>query len=201
MPTFITPFTGTAELTVATGLEIQEQGLWRFSEAGYNDGATFGVSLYHPRPTESGVLRVRAQNWTIADIGTALSAYTDPDTGITYGADRCRIEVRGQWQVARRPNSNSYESIGVEYTGITETDQGGRTMDPYLLALATTPLQTYRIQGAAVDGGAQDTFSQHEFFCRCEHTVRTDNSNRLFVSNSIARPAWVYTYSKSWQTD
>lgn len=201
MPTFITPFSGQSELTVSTGLEITESGLWRFSQAGYNDGATFGVSLYHPAPTESGTLAVRAQNWTIARIGNSLTAYTDPSTGVTYGADRCRIEVRGQWQVTRRPNSNSYESIGVEYTGATETDQGSRTMDPYLLSLATTPLVTYRIQGAVVEGGALDTFSTHEFFCRCRHTVRTDNSNRLFVSNSTARPAWVYTYSKSWQID
>lgn len=201
MPTFITPFSGRGELTVSTGLEIQSQGLWQFSQAGYNDGATFGVSLRHPAPTASGTLELRAQGWPIAGIGNTLTAYTDPDTGVTYPADRCRILVQGQWQVLRQPNSNSYESIGVIYDGVTETDDGSRSMTPFLLSLTTTPRVTYRIQGAAVTGGAQDTFTLHEFFCRCSHTVRTDNSNGLFVSNSTVRPAWVYSYSKSWQTD
>jgi len=210
MPTFITPVSGQAALTTTTGLAVISQGTWRFSESGYNDGVTWGVSLGGPRTGApdaaagdpgSGLLHLRAQGWTIAGVGNTLTAYTDPDTGITYGADRCRILIRGQWRVPRRPNSNSFNGIGVIYTGRTETDQGDRDMTPFLLDLVTEPPVTYRIQGAAVEGGAEDTFSSHVFFCRCTENVTTDNSNRAFQSNSIAQPQWVYAYSKSWQID
>ena len=208
MATFITPFSGTAELTASTGLMIQEQGRWLFSQAGYNDGATFGVSLGGPEraapatpvfTADSGALDLRAQNWTIAGVGNTLTAYTDPSTGVTYGADRCRIEVIGRWVVQRRPNSNSFNGIGVIYTGRTETDEGNRDMTPFLLNFQGVRRETYRIQGAAVEGGAQDTFSGHVFRCRITETATTDNSNREFQSNSIARPVWAYAYSKSWQ--
>lgn len=210
MPTFITPFSGTAELTASTGLTVVESGAWRFSQTGYNDGATWGVSLGGPlRPApdapvytaESGLLHLRAQNWTIADIGNSLTAFTDPGTGVTYGPERCRITVTGGWSVPRRPNSNSFNGQGVIYTGLTETDEGSRSMTPYLLNYRTFNPETYRIQGAAVEGGAQDTFAPHVFFCRVTESATTENSNREFQSNSIARPAWAYAYSKSWQTD
>jgi hypothetical protein len=210
MSVFITPFAGTAQLTASTGLVVQSQARWRFSQAGFNDGATFGVSLGGPERSapgapvftaDSGVLELRAQGWTIAGAGNTLTAYTDPDTGITYAADRCRIEVTGGWVVPRRPNSNSFNGPGVIYRGVTETDEGSRSMTPFLLNYRTFDLRTYRIQGAAVTGGAQDTFTSHVFFCRVTESATTDNSNREFQSNSIARPVWAYTYSKSWQTD
>ena len=40
MPTFITPISGTAALTTATGLEVVSQGAWQFSQSGYNDDVT-----------------------------------------------------------------------------------------------------------------------------------------------------------------
>jgi len=87
----------------------------------------------------------------------------------------------------------------VIYTGLTETDEGDRAMNPYLLSFTATPRVTYLIQGAGVEGGAQDTFTPHVFFCRITESATTDNSNQEFQSNSIARPVWAYSYSKSWQ--
>lgn len=193
-----------------------ESGRWRFSEAGYNDGATFGVSLggpvdpgqktYSPGrgpsdPKLSGLLSLQATNWTIYSIGNELTSYTDPSTGITYSADRCRITVSGHWQVIRQPNSNSFNSQGVNYSGRTETDQGSRDMSPWLLSMTTQPNLVLIIQGSQVSGGAQNTFSSHEFFCRITESTTTVNSNKEYQSNSIARPAWIYTYTKSWQID
>jgi hypothetical protein len=95
MPTFITPYSGTAELTASNGLTVIDQGTYTFSQNGYNDSATFGLSLGGPRragqgveplPTEpitGGLLHLRGENWTIAGIGNALTAYTDPDTHVT----------------------------------------------------------------------------------------------------------------------
>jgi hypothetical protein len=210
MPTFVTPIAGTAALTTATGLHVISQGRWLFSQSGYNDSITWGVSLggpVQPAPAAatatvaSGLLHLSAQGWTIVGAGNTLTAYTDPDTHITYGPERCRILVTGAWRVPRRPNSNSFNSTGVIYTGLTETDEGGRTMTPSLLDYETLQPRTYVIQGAAVAGGAADTFTPHVFFCRCSESVTTDNSNREFQSNSTAAPQWVYQYSKSWQTD
>jgi hypothetical protein len=210
MPTFVTPITGTAELTTLTGLTVISSGRWLFSQAGYNDGATWGVSLggpVQPAPAAatatvaSGVLHLSAQGWRIAGAGNTLTSYTDPSTGITYGPELCRILVTGAWRVPRRPNSNSFNSTGVIYTGLTETDEGERSMTPYLLNYETYAPRSYVIQGSAVAGGAEDTFTPHVFFCRCSESVTTDNSNREFQSNSTARPIWAYTYSKSWQTD
>lgn len=217
MPTFITPtgYSGTSELTANTGLTIVNQSRWTYSQQGYNDGATFGMSLSWPDqavgefsygvpaqkivPENSGELHLQALDWTIAVIGNELTSYTDPNTSITYTAAECKITVTGQWQVIRQPNSNSFNSIGVFYNGTTETDQGTRTMNPYLLTYIA-PLVTYVIQGADVDGGAQDTFSDQLFFCKCSHSTTSNNSNREYQSNSIARPVWAYSYSKSWQT-
>jgi hypothetical protein len=56
MPTFVTPYSGSAELTANTGLTVVDAGLWRYSQAGYNDGATFGLSLGHPNPLSGGLL-------------------------------------------------------------------------------------------------------------------------------------------------
>lgn len=210
MPTFITPISGTAQLTTTTGLEIISQGAWLFSQAGFNDDVSWGVSLGGPTEAalkapaatvSSGVLSLTAQNWTIQGAGNTLTAFTDPDTGVTYGPERCRISVTGGWRVPRRPNSNSFNSTGVIYTGLTETDEGSRTMTPFLLNFDTHELETYVIQGAAVEGGAEDTFSPHVFFCQCSESVTTDNSNREFQSNSVASPAWRYQFAKSWQTD
>lgn len=210
MSDFLTPsgFSGQAELTASNGLDVVTSGEWRFSESGYNDGATFGVSLGGPRrgdpgaatiTADSGELHLRAQAWSIATIGNTLTAYTDPGTGITYPAESCRIQVTGAWQVVRQPNSNSFNSQGVIYRGVTTTDEGDRTMNPFLLNLIVPVQHTYVIQGAAVTGGAQDTFTPHVFFCRITESATTDNSNREFQSNSIARPVWAYSYSKSWQ--
>jgi len=210
MPTFITPISGTAQLTTATGLTVISQGAWLFSQSGYNDSISWGVSLGGPTESapkaatatvDSGLLHLRAQNWTIAGTGNTLTAFTDPATGITYGPERCRILITGAWSVPRRVNSNSFNSTGVIYTGLTETDEGSRSMTPYLLNYETYAPVSYVIQGAAVTGGAQDTFSPQVFFCRCTESVTTDNSNREFQSNSIAAPAWSYSYAKSWQTD
>jgi hypothetical protein len=217
MAQFITPpqDSGVAELTASTGLEIRSQGSWRFSAAGYNDGATFGLSRVGPNSADTpdrpggsgqaatqsgGLLHLRAVNWPIAVIGNDLVSYTDPDSGVTYGADRCRITVRGRWIVTRQPNSNSMNSIGCIYQGRTETDLGDRDMVPTLVTLMSGPA-SYVIQGSMVQGGAIDTFSNHEWFCRCTETVTTDNSNRSFQSNTIVTPVWVYTYQRSWQID
>jgi hypothetical protein len=198
MPTFITPYSGQAELTAQNGLTIIDQGLYRYSQSGYNDRATFGLSLTYPSPQEGGELHLRATNWPIAVIGNALTEYYDPTTGNTYPASQCRITVRGQWQVIRQPNSNSFNSVGVNYNGITITDLGERVMNPQLLTF-NSPFATYIIQGANVDGGAQNTFSSHDFFCKTREVSASDNSNREYQSNSVTRPAFVYTYSKSWQ--
>ena len=220
MPTFITPngYSGSAVLTASNGLTVIDQGRWFFSKQGYNDGATFGLSLNWPtspggsysydygpytpppHPQSGGILHLTAENWPIAVIGNALQSYTDPDTLITYPADQCRITVRGQWQVTRQQNSNSYNSFNIQYIGTTETDQGNRAMNPWLLSYNTT-YSTYVIQGSAVDGGAQDTFSDHLFYARMTEDASSTNSNREFQSNSITRPVWVYTYAMSWQTD
>lgn len=217
MATFITPFSGSAQLTASNGLVVVEQGRWLFSRFSYDDGASFGVTLdfpthnlqgpYYdvnanpppPGPLESGLLHLRAVNWTIADIGNELTSYTVPG-GPTYGADRCRILVTGSWWVVRAQISASYNSFGVNYRGRTETDQGGRDMADDLLTYQAQPA-TYVIQGAAVEGGAQDTFSDHEFYCRVTESATTVNSNRAFTSNSFARPVWAYAWAKSWQTD
>lgn len=218
MPTFITPVSGTATLTASNGLEIVEQGRWQFSQFGYADGASFGVTLsfpdrdrlgpYYdthanpppPHPLESGLLHLRAVDWTIDEIGNELTSYTPPG-GPTYGPERCRILVTGAWQVIRAQISDSYNSFGVNYAGRTETDQGGRDMATGSLLTYQAQPVTYVIQGSAVAGGAQDTFSTHEFWCRVTESATTTNSNRAFASNTFARPVWNYTYSKSWQTD
>ena len=209
MPTFITPFQGQAELTASNGLSIIEQNAWRFSQSGYNDGATFGASLTGPARGDPGapasvpspgLLSLQARNWPIAVIGNQLTDYVGEDSQL-YPASRCRILIVGQWIVTRRPNSNSFNSQGVIYQGRTETDAGSRDMQPFLLNLISTPLATYVIQGADVEGGAKDTFSQHLFYCHITESATTENSNHEFQSNSIARPIWSYTYSKSWQLD
>ena len=199
---FYTPagYTGVAELTASTGLSIDDQGLWRFSQAGYNDGATFGLSLTFPKPESGGRLHLSSQNWPIAVVGNELTSYYNPETGDTYPASQCRIQVVGRWYVIRRPNSNSWNSIGVSWTGHTHTDQGNREMSPYLLTYYTEYV-TYTIQGADVTGGAENTFSDHEFYCRITETASSDNSNKEFQSNTISRPAWQYTYTKSWEID
>lgn len=218
MPAFITPYTGSAQLTASNGLEIVEQNHWQFSKFSYADGATFGVTLdfptrerlgpYYdtnanpppPNPLESGLLHVRAKNWTIGDIGNALTDYTVPG-GPTYPATKCRITVTGYWWVIRGQITASYNSFGVTYGGRTETDQGGREMAPNgLLTYSSLPV-TYVIQGSGVQGGAQDTFSNHEFWCRVTESASTVNSNRAFASNTFARPVWAYGYAKSWQID
>jgi hypothetical protein len=197
MPTFVTPYSGSAELTASTGLEIERAGLWRFNQAGYVDDATFGLSLGSSNPSDTGDLVLRAQNWTIADIGNTLTAYTDPGTGTTYPAAACRIAVTGRWVVTRQVNSNSFNSIGVAYQGLTETDQGSRIMDPVLLNYVSDP-ETLVIQGADVEGGAENTFAVKLFRCRVTESTTTDNSNRQYQSNTTVRPVWAYEYSNSW---
>ena len=199
MPTFVTPYSGSAELTASNGLSTIDSGLWTFSRQGYNDGATFGLSLGHPNPLSGGLLHLRGQNWTIAVIGNDLTSYTDPETSITYGPDVCRIVVTGAWQVIRQQNSNSYNSFNITYSATTQTDLGDREMNPYLLSYLS-PAATYVIQGSGVDGGAQNTFSGHVWEFRATETAASTNSNREFQSNTITRPVWAYTYSKSWQT-
>ena len=201
MATFITPYSGSATLSVASGLTVDSQGIWRFNQQGYVDYQTFGLSLGYPNPLDGGTLRVSATDWTIADIGNELTAYTDPETSTTYPASQCRILVVGRWLVTRQQNSNSFNSQGCLYTGSTETDLGTQTFADGFLLTYQSPLASYVIQGADVDGGAQDTFSSHEFYCSVTETASTDNSNHLFQSNSITRPTWVYTYTKSWQID
>jgi hypothetical protein len=197
---FYTPpgYSGTAELTASNGLIIDNFGIWKFSQAGYNDGATFGLTLSSPRPLDGEELQLSAENWNIAVVGNTLTEYYDPNTGQTYTADQCRIQVIGQWVVIRQVNSNSWNSIGVNYTGLTSTDQGDRSMNPYLLNLSTVPV-SYVIQGPDVTGGAQDTFSSHRFYCRITETAAGVNSNKEFTSNTIARPVWIYSYAKSWE--
>jgi hypothetical protein len=212
MPQFITPpgNAGSAQLTTTTGLAVVSSGAWRFSESGYNDGVTWGVSLGGPRvpapgapvaDAGSGVLHLRAQGWTIAVIGNDLVPYTDPGTGVTYGPERCRIRISGRWHVARSPNSNSFNGPGVIYSGVTDTDEGSRSMTPALLDYASAHDRVYVIQGSAVTGGAINTFAPHVWFCTCEESATTDNSNRAFQSNSTASPRWTYTYQRSWQID
>ena len=104
MPTFVTPYSGSAELTANTGLTVISPGLWRYSQAGYNDGATFGLSLGHPNPLSGELLHLRAEDWTIAVIGNELTSYTDPATSTTYGPELCRILVTGAWSVIRQQN-------------------------------------------------------------------------------------------------
>jgi len=200
---FYTPpgYSGTAQLTAANGLEITQQGLWQYSKSGFNDGATFGLSLTYPNPLNGGELRVRAQDWSIAVVGNTLTSYTNPDTSETYPASQCRIQIVGEWQVTRQPNSNSFNSIGVSYLGHTHTDLGNRDMGPVFLLNYTTTPATYKIQGANVTGGAQNTFSNHEFYVHVTESVTGQNSNREFQSNSIVRPVFVYTYAKSWEID
>jgi hypothetical protein len=200
MAQFYTPpgYSGSALLTASTGLEIESMGLWRFNQAGYVDNATFGLSLGSSNPSDVGDLVLRAQNWTIAVIGNQLTEYADPETGTTYPAAACRIAVTGSWSVTRQVNSNSFNSIGVQYQGLTETDQGSRTMDPALLNYVSDPI-TLIIQGAAVEGGAENTFAARIFRCRITESTRTDNSNRQYQSNTTVRPVWAYEYSKSWQ--
>jgi|688.fasta_scaffold466454_2 hypothetical protein len=196
MATFITPYTGQAQLTVSNGLQIVDQAAWRFQPPANVDGITFGVTLANEYNADSGELHLRAVNWTIAEIGNSLTSYTDPETHITYPASQCQISVTGRWQIRRTINTASNTSQGVLYNSYTLTDQGDR------LKAGTwyTPYHTFVIQGADVDGGAINTFSDHEFFCRIKERTATRNTNGLYVSNTIASPVWAYTYSKSWQT-
>jgi hypothetical protein len=200
MAQFYTPagYSGSAQLTASTGLVIEQSGLWRFNQAGYVDGATFGLSLTHPSPLSGEELVLTARDWTIPVVGNQLTEYADPETSTIYPADTCRIEITGRWQVTRQVNPNSYNSFGVAHTGRTVTDLGERSMDPWLLSYVSLPV-TLRIQGAAVEGGAIDTFSSREFFCRVTETAASDNSNRQFQSNTTVQPIFAYTYSKSWQ--
>jgi len=220
MPTFITPtgYSGSAELTASNGLTVVDQGRWFFSRQGFNDGATFGLSLNWPthpggdfeydngpyntptHPQSGGVLHLTAENWPIAVVGNTLQSYTDPNTMITYPANQCRITVTGQWQVIRQQNSNSYNSFNVQYNGTTNTDLGDREMSPWLLTYSTQ-YASYVIQGSAVSGGAQNTFSNHLFYARMTEEASTTNSNHEFQSNTVTRPVWAYTYAMSWQTD
>lgn len=226
MPTYITPYSGTAELTASNGLTAVETNHWTFSQSGYNDGATFGVSLSWPptrksydygadsrdtgftyggsppiqmattnRGAESGLLHLTAQNWTIASIGNELTAYD------IYSADRCCIVVTGRWVVIRQENSNSYNSFGIVHDGLTETNLGNREMQKPFLLSYESPTATYIIQGADVEGGARDTFTAQEFWVKITESATSVNSNFEFQSNTIARPTWIYSYSKSWQID
>ena len=199
---FYTPegYSGTAELTASTGLDVTDQGLWRFSESGYNDQATFGLSLTAPKPENGGELNLSATDWVIPVIGNELTSYYNPETGDTYQASQCRIQLIGRWYVVRQPNSNSWNSIGVSWAGHTHTDLGNRDMGPYLLTYYTD-YATYTIQGADVTGGAQDTFSNHEFYCRITESAAGDNSNKEYQSNTTSRPAWQYAYSMSWEIE
>lgn len=199
MPTFVTPYSGSSELTANTGLTVISPGLWRYSQAGYNDSATFGLSLTHPAPVSGASLSLSAVNWTIAQIGNELTSYTDPVTSTTYGPELCRIQITGAWSVVRQQNSNSYNSFNITYTGTTVTDLGDRSMNPSLLTYIS-PEATYVIQGSGVVGGAQDTFSTRLFECQVTESAASTNSNREFQSNTVTRPVWAYSYSQSWQT-
>lgn len=209
---------GQAQLTASTGLEIQDLGRWRFSQAGYNDGATFGLSLgwpagaesaqdfywgprdRQPPPQSGGELSLRAQDWSVATIGNQLTSWTDPATGITWGLERCQILVQGRWQVQRLPNSNSFVSIGISWQGITDTDTGGREMYPWLLDYVG-PMRQYLRQGAATPGGAQDTLTTHVLHCRCTEITTSDNSNHEYQSNTLCRPVWAYSWQRRWWVD
>lgn len=199
---FYTPsgYTGQSQLTASSGLQVVQYGLWRFSQAGYNDGATFGLSLGTPAPLNGGELSLSATDWNIAVVGNELTEYTNPDTGQTYLASQCRIQIVGQWQIVRQQNSNSYNSFNISYQGTTNTDLGNRSMNPNLLNFYST-YATYTIQGADVTGGAQDTFSNYEFYCNFTEIASSTNSNKEFQSNTIIRPVWTYTYTKSWEID
>jgi hypothetical protein len=216
MTEFITPpeYSGVAALTASTGLVVVDAGEWQFSQAGYNDGVTFGLSLSWPnsayngqfsygappppgQPISGGRLKLQAQAWSIPG-GSELTEYTDPTTGDYYSADQCQITITGAWSVARQVNSNSFNSFGVELAGSTDTDLGARDMDPWLLSY-DSPRATYIIQGAEVADGAQDTFSDHLFYCEITESARTDNSNYMFQSNTIATPVWIYQYQRRWQ--
>lgn len=199
MSTFVTPYSGSAELTASNGLTVVDPGLWRFSQAGYNDSATFGLSLTHPAPTAGGLLHLRGENWAIAVVGNELTSYTDPSSGLTYGPTVCRITVTGSWLVVRQQNSNSYNSFNISYLGLTQTDLGERDMSPSLLTYSS-PTAQYVIQGSAVTGGAVDTFSTQVFECKVTESSSSTNSNREYQSNTVTRPVFVYSYSKSWQT-
>lgn len=213
MPTFFTPpgFSGTAELTASNGLAVTSQGQWQFSGPGYNDGATFGLSLGYPTeetkseyfygspnkppgPLSGGTLRLQAQAWPIAVIGNDLTDYVGEDS-VFYPAAQCRIVVTGQWNVVRQQNSNSFNSFGISYSGHTHTDLGNRDVWGYWQTIKAT----YVIQGSAVTGGAQNTFSPHVFYCEMTEQATSDNSNFVFQSNTVSRPVWAYSYSKSWQ--
>lgn len=198
---FYTPegFSGNAELNASNGLGIINQGLWQFSKSGYNDGATFGLSLTYPKPLSGGELHLKAINWPIAIVGNELTSYTDPVYGL-LPASQCRILITGNWQVIRQQNSNSFVSFGVDYAGHTLTDLGGREMIPYLLNYFSFTT-SYVIQGANVTGGAVNTFSTKEFFVRCTEQASSENSNKEFQSNTIIRPVFAYSYSKSWEID
>ena len=220
MPTFITPpgYSGSAELNASNGLEIIYQGRWTFSQQGFNDGASFGLALNWPthpggdyqfdygpytppmHPQSGGLLNLTAENWSIPVIGNTLQSYTDPDTSITYGPELCQIMLVGKWQVYRQQNANSYNSFNIEYNGTTETDQGGRNMNPDLLTYIS-PNTAYVIQGSSVEGGPRDTFSNHIFYASVTEEASTTNSNGEFQSNTITRPVWTYTYAMSWQID
>jgi hypothetical protein len=197
MATFITPFTGSAALTVSTGLNIEDQGTWMFEPPAYVDGITFGVTLANAFNANSGELHLRATNWTIPVIGNALTSYTDPDTHITYPASKCQIKLVGRWQIRRTINTASNTSQGVLYNSYTLTDQGDRTK----AGTWYTPYHTFIIQGDQVEGGAIDTFTTHEFWCRIVERTATRNTNGLYVSNTVASPIWAYDYYKSWQTN
>lgn len=214
MTDFFTPtgYSGTAELTVSNGLSVTSQGSWLFSRPGYNDGATFGLSLGYPNqetkseyfygspsrqpgPLSGGVLRVQAQNWPIAVIGNELTDYVGEDS-VFYPASQCRIVITGRWNVVRQQNSNSFNSFGIIYAGYTHTDLGNRDAWGFY----QTVRATYVIQGAAVTGGAQNTFSSHLFYCEMTEQTTSDNSNFEYQSNTVSQPVWAYSYSKSWQT-
>lgn len=208
-------YSGSSELTASNGLTVVSPGRWLFSRAGYNDGATFGLSMGWPdtayngefsygapppesKPLSGGLLHLQAQDWEIAGVGNSLQSYTDPTTGDVYSEAQCKITVTGYWQVYRHQNSSSYNSFNVSYIGTTSTDQGDRVMDPSLLTLIEQPT-TYVIQGADVTGGARNTFSPHEFWCKVTEEASSTNSNNEFQSNTVTRPTWVYTYSMGWE--
>lgn len=203
MSTFFTPpgNSGLAVLSASTGLEIVEIALYRFSGPGFNDGQTFGLPLTQPKPLSGGQLHLQAQNWYIGTIGNNLVSYTDPDTAITYPAAKCRITVTGHWLVTRQQNSNSFNSVGILYSGRTETDQGSREMTNDDLLNLSPPNATYVIQGTEVDGGAINTFSARVFSCKVTEHATSDNSNKQFASNTVTTPIWPYVWTRSWQVD
>jgi hypothetical protein len=182
-------------------LQIRDIALYQFSGPGFNNGQTFGLTLAHPKPLSGGELHLSAQNWRIGDIGNDLVSYTDPDSGITYPASKCRITVTGHWSVTRKQNSNSFNSVGILYSGQTETDQATREMTDNDLLNLNPPDVTYVIQGSGVDGGAINTFGTHVFYCKVTEQATSDNSNKQFTSNTVTTPVWVYEWTRSWQVD